>query len=318
MNTKRDINTAFFSNLKGKTVMLYVSSNSFNEGYLSMPYDYVILNSHTFSGSHDVTESAIKIINDKVIIMPYENNRALRILIDAGVKIMCFVGINDGCSEGGNHECVNSSSFYGRLSPILEDEMYYITDHFDGTKDLYGLTSKLGFLNTPHKAVESFDPDLITFDENVFYDFPEHKSEHLWFIPLRRSTNSGKNSGRWIGRVNVSTSHDSLWSHEKEFDCIIHGKMNETALRNYLPFPHKRCYLPVDRIDKNPRWLLEQAMLNKWKRVGLIPYMQGHYEEFLALCEGWQGRYPEHIHFFYLEDRDMEVVRKYIPENLFG
>lgn len=315
MSTTDNFKPSYFERLKGKTVMLYLSSNSFNEGYLEMPYDYVILNSYTFSERENQPLSAMKIINGKVILMPYDNNRALRILKGAGVKIKCFVGINDGCSEGGNHECVNNSSFFGRLSPILDDEIYYITDHFDNARDLEGLTGKLGFLNTHYEVTEFFDEELITFDENVFYGDPQYRKEHIWFIPLRRKDDMTR--GYRLGNIYISASHASIWEHEDEFDCIIHGNMSQKAAVNYVPEPQKRCYMPLHMVDKDPSWLLRKAEKNRWKRIGLIPYLQGHYQEFLAICKEWKGKYPEAIQFFHLEERDMTEVRKYIPDNLF-
>lgn len=60
-----------------------------------------------------------------------DNNEALGLLKEAGVRISCFVGVCDGCCEGGNYECVNSTKWFDRVFSLNTNNQYYITDHFD-------------------------------------------------------------------------------------------------------------------------------------------------------------------------------------------
>jgi hypothetical protein len=49
----------------------------------------------------------------------------------SGLRISTFIGVTDGCSEGGNYECVNEMPFFRKildLKPIGRD-MTVITDH---------------------------------------------------------------------------------------------------------------------------------------------------------------------------------------------
>jgi hypothetical protein len=57
----------------------------------------------------------------------------------AGCKVHHFVGICDGCREGGNLECVHERPFVRRLMRIAADEMHYITDH---SEPLQGISLK--------------------------------------------------------------------------------------------------------------------------------------------------------------------------------
>jgi|GEM_PF-2116782 len=58
-----------------------------------------------------------------------ENNEVLERIRRTGWKIQHFVGICDGCSEGGNHECVHEDPFLGKLLGVSSDQMDYFTDH---------------------------------------------------------------------------------------------------------------------------------------------------------------------------------------------
>jgi len=58
-----------------------------------------------------------------------DNRQTLGRIADARLKIHHFVGIRDGCMEGGNHECVNERPFLTQLLPLAADGMQYTTDH---------------------------------------------------------------------------------------------------------------------------------------------------------------------------------------------
>ena len=58
-----------------------------------------------------------------------DNRQALARIAEAGLKIHHFVGIRDGCMEGGNYECVNERPFLSHLLPLAAADMQYTTDH---------------------------------------------------------------------------------------------------------------------------------------------------------------------------------------------
>lgn len=58
-----------------------------------------------------------------------DNRQTLARIEAAGLKIHHFVGIRDGCMEGGNHECVNERPFLSHLLPLAAIDMRYTTDH---------------------------------------------------------------------------------------------------------------------------------------------------------------------------------------------
>ena len=58
-----------------------------------------------------------------------DNNAALRRLSLARLTIDHFVGICDGCAEGGNHECVHERPFLSHVLQLAVEGMAYTTDH---------------------------------------------------------------------------------------------------------------------------------------------------------------------------------------------
>ena len=60
-----------------------------------------------------------------------DNNKTLERIAETGWQISQFVGLNDGCREGGNYECVHDEPFLGRLLAGMRDGADYFTDHSD-------------------------------------------------------------------------------------------------------------------------------------------------------------------------------------------
>ena len=68
--------------------------------------------------------------NGKMALYFYEdNNLTLKRLHAAGMQVHHFVGICDGCREGGNYECVHDLGYLRQLTQLAAPEMRYTTDH---------------------------------------------------------------------------------------------------------------------------------------------------------------------------------------------
>ena len=64
-----------------------------------------------------------------------DNNDALDRIKRAGWKVSTFVGIRDGCCEGGNHECVHAEPFLSRLLNAIAEPTSYFADHSELLED---------------------------------------------------------------------------------------------------------------------------------------------------------------------------------------
>jgi hypothetical protein len=58
-----------------------------------------------------------------------DNNEVLARIQAAQWQISCFVGICDGCQEGGNYECVHASPYLDNLLAGAAMPLAYFTDH---------------------------------------------------------------------------------------------------------------------------------------------------------------------------------------------
>lgn len=65
------------------------------------------------------------------LLLNCDNNIAREIMEDIGLRISCFVGVNDGCGEGGNYECVNDPKWLLKVFRLFDPKKggRYITDH---------------------------------------------------------------------------------------------------------------------------------------------------------------------------------------------
>ncbi len=67
-----------------------------------------------------------------------DNNQMLDRLHRANLKVHHFVGICDGCCEGGNYECIHDRPFVCRLMRVATEGMRYVTDHSSPLQGIYG------------------------------------------------------------------------------------------------------------------------------------------------------------------------------------
>jgi hypothetical protein len=58
-----------------------------------------------------------------------DNNQVLSYIENWGCTINTFIGITDGCGEGGNYECVNDEPFLRKVLKLKKTHLDYFTDH---------------------------------------------------------------------------------------------------------------------------------------------------------------------------------------------
>lgn len=71
-----------------------------------------------------------------------DNNLVVEWLRQADLRVHHFIGICDGCCEGGNYECVHDRPFMRRLMRVAADDMRYSTDH---SRPLQGFATHSGW-----------------------------------------------------------------------------------------------------------------------------------------------------------------------------
>jgi hypothetical protein len=69
-------------------------------------------------------------VGEKLGFLFFQDNNEVLARIRRTMRVVrCFVGINDGCREGGNYECVHSRPFLHSLLSASAEDLVYITDH---------------------------------------------------------------------------------------------------------------------------------------------------------------------------------------------
>lgn len=94
---------------------------------------------HVISVEHDFLH--FRSGRKTALLLLGDNNHVSERLLCSGLKVHHFVGICDGCCEGGNYECVNERPFLRRLMRIAVDGMRYSIDHsipLQGLNQPYG------------------------------------------------------------------------------------------------------------------------------------------------------------------------------------
>lgn len=276
-------------------VLLYQSSSRYFRSFQKIPFDSVVLCSNDFSKSEKI---------GKVYCMKSDNNSLLSTLRDHNISISSAVYIRDGCQEGGNYECTNTASYFGRLLPLLTEQSYILTDH--GTDN--------GFFDVPVTAHNVAIP--------FFYDFLIRASSPLrepilWKVQKCHSVPHKIN----LPNISIRIIHDSIFNYLKMFDLIVLFSKNPTGFFNYfgidVPWaPIFDEYFLYQYADK-PRYILfsrtKIANLSKILRfanenglikIGFIPFGKGHYEIVFSELTEHRLEYPKEIYLFHLNKAD--------------
>lgn len=231
---------------------------------------------------------------------------ALRLCYEVRLKINCFVGIRDGCCEGGNYECVNSTNFFGRLSALIADSAFYITDHF--------------FFNAYPSRKFRLD---VPFDSSEVVPLPSWATDYLqpagrqrpqdkirmWNIKRKRPTKFEKK----LGHIHVVATRESIFEAHlsKEIDGMFVPKNWEKSLSYFFHNETAQTFLffPDDVSKRRPLTpLLIKAKEMGWKKIGLVPIWDGKYNHLLEEISGWSDELPNTIVFYHLHENDLREI----------
>jgi hypothetical protein len=83
-----------------------------------------------------------------------DNNIVINRIQRYGGRINYFIGLKDGCGEGGNYECVNEPPFFNKvLDCMADDGMTYISDHGFGHDKKFEVFLRLFSEYYPHFTI---------------------------------------------------------------------------------------------------------------------------------------------------------------------
>ncbi len=289
------IDSVFLQKLKDKSIFLYLSSCEYKDELLQLPYDYIILNSKSFGLRGQAGK--IRMAGKKVILMPFDNEYCIRLMIDAGLKIRFFVGVQDGCCEGGNHECINSQTFFTRLSPLIGEQCLYLTNHLF-------LRRRPVEKRLPFKF-HSFRLERLPFDAACLSDYKEVTAKWRLFKVSRVPSDS---VFYMIGNTGVHVHHTSLWDCNENIDGWIIPHYPPQVLHNYLPGFNPEKYLFHKQAAEE---MFSWANENKLETIASIPFDSDANLSTAFLDRLYKGNdsYPKCIHFFHVKDHELQLFR---------
>ena len=243
-----------------------------------------------------------------------DNNEALLRIMKSFNKISAFIGICDGCAEGGNYECVNDANFFKKVLFLMNPKgMTYLTDHSGLLNNFYWDSHNcVGHKNYCNECIIG-NKHLIKIPTSTYikYEISTHKPIiHLW---------QGDS-------ITLTLEHDSIGNHIHKIDGALVSKQckklcNETSIL-YLGDKIDRCVnVPLGFFKPSRSWkngwtagdslklLLSLCEKHKWNIVGTTAFGEGNHSEFFEILNAWEGSHPKHIRIFYLDNDDFKDIK---------
>jgi hypothetical protein len=215
-----------------------------------------------------------------------------------GVRIDCFVSLNEGLSEGGGNYAINSDMCLSYIMPILGDEYIHIMNKYYYGHN-YHVTMDLPYLMTEIKESDQdyLDPFLFSADDY-------HKG-HAKVYQMKK-----QNSVEYVNinpNIQVSIIHDSIWNHFDELDLLAIS-ITPQGQGDFFKGLHKVISLR----DLSVEQILDFCMQNKVVSIGLTPWAHGKYSTFIDQIKNYTKEYPKEISLFHLNKKDFKILRELV------
>ncbi|MEI6579542.1 MAG: HEAT repeat domain-containing protein [Eubacteriales bacterium] len=229
--------------------------------------------------------------------MPFDNEKAIRLMIDAGLKINCFVGIQDGCMEGGNYECINSQTFFSRLSPLIRDECLYITNHLFNYRKSEGNRIYLNFIALTRGSIP-FDPSCLSRE-------PTDIARWKYFMVKRPVLESFFFKA---GKINIHIHHASIWDCNEKVDGWVIPGYPPYIMKYYLPdFNGRQHLIHREAMERMLTW----ANQNKHHTIASVAFDtdENMVKKLFPQLTYWTEEYPKCIHFYHLKKNELTLFK---------
>jgi len=248
------------------------------------------------------------------ILLFRDNNEVRERIRLSGHTISYFVGICDGCREGGNYECVNDKPFLDKVFALMHPTgMTYVTDHsaclftrrtnfhslilndklLTRTSVAWGVPTSGGWGNTVAYRVQAHSPSVVHW---------RHENRLL------------------------SLEHDSIVYHIHELDGAFVSQDCRDLCRFLLPNVNIRHLEIVKQFffrpsvhkewstTKSLQYLLQTSYSRQWKDVGTTVFGQGDHANVMQTIREWKEPFPHHIRIFHIDPHDMTLLKTQIRE----
>lgn len=234
-----------------------------------------------------------------------QNRLALKLIERAGYSIHAYVGVRDGCVEGGNDECVNNYPFLEKVIRLAADEgMQAFVDHSEFLRiySQYVFGDKIIGCQGVSQEVFTKSPMGPTLE----YKVKRHE-------PVRYS---------WEEKgIRLTVEHDSVLNHVNELDGLVCSPMCYRIAKEVYGYRGQKFVTMQPKFFKpslDDVWdsgkslikAIELAEKKGWEKIGITAFGEGKHEDFLDILKARGSRHPLWIRLFHLEENDFSGLKE--------
>jgi hypothetical protein len=285
-----------------KKTLVYFASGPYKKEYEFLPYDRIYLVDYCFTGkgnrkngssNHNIRVSK----SGKVICLGMDCLDAVNYLKQHKVKVDGYVVLNEGLFEGNGRIALNSDIVLGHVMPILSNDYIHILN-----KEYYGRDYRVT-LDLPFEKSEIHPGDADYLDPFLFSSDTYHQGHAKVYRMKKKQTSAFElklNPG-----MKVSIIHDSIWCHTEELDLLG---------ISFVPQGQGDYFNRINKVTSLREYtiaeVLEHCVHNKLDRIGITPWAQGHYTDFIDLIKSYNKEYPKEISLFHLNTKDFNSLKE--------
>ncbi|GAA4074313.1 hypothetical protein GCM10022389_19820 [Flavobacterium cheonanense] len=287
--------------------LLYIASGGYKPEYENLPFDhlYFVDGNSNFKKSYPEDHPKITFLGmDALFAIDYLKSKQ--------VKIDCLVLINEGLWQGGGSYPLFSDFLIGYLSPILLEEYLLICDLSYYDSNLNAVTK----MDWGHKIIKKLTSEDIGYiNPKLFTSYREFSQDEVFGNVLlmkkeRKVTSLNSDS---IG-MKIEIVHGSIWEDEDNLDFIglnlrskhqLVGRANGS--QNVVDFFESKPKVQNIK-EKHFSEIMETYIKSDVKRVGLVAWNNGNYEEIVNLINALPSNNLESIRFYHLNKGDFEDI----------
>lgn len=246
-----------------------------------------------------------------------DNNEVFERIRDANLPITTFIGINDGCREGENYECVNSQQWLNKVfKRFPASGGRYITDH---SPVIYPINHQHWNPHPPkpHQEFIFEDWNLKRGSDTRHRRYFGSYSRHMYGRELQYEVNRHNRSvWRWESETDmtVTLEHDNIANHCESIDGVVVSRRCKEELDELCDaIPQHRVIGGWHSVTEDEwyftRRILRWAADNQLCTVGTIAYGQGAHEGILTALNKWTTEYPHQVRIFFFDEGDFQDIR---------
>jgi hypothetical protein len=287
--------------------LLYLASGGYKPEYENLPFDhlYFVDGNSNFKKSYPENHPKITFLGmDALFAIDYLKSKQ--------VKIDCLVLINEGLWQGGGSYPLFSDFLIGYLSPILQAEYLLICDLSYYDSNLNAVTK----MDWGHKIIKKLTSEDIGYiNPKLFTSYREFSQDETFgnvlLMKKERKVTSLNSDSKG---VKIEIVHGSIWEDEDNLDFIglnlrskhqLVGRTN--GKQNVVDFFESKAKVHNIK-EKQFSEIMDTCIKSDVKRVGLVAWNNGNYEEIVNLINALPSNNLESIRFYHLNKGDFEDI----------